>query len=133
SLLLFNESLASTSAGESFYLARDIVRVVRLLGARAIFATHLHELAADADAINAETEGDSKVVSLVSMVQVEDGVHGESARRTYRIVPGPPMGRSYAREIAVRYGISFDQLKERLEAREQIPPESSNHKQMKSS
>ena len=125
SLLLFNESLASTSAGESFYLARDIVRVVRLLGARAIFATHLHELAADAGAINDETGGDSKVVSLVSMVQIEQ----ETARRTYKIVPGPPMGRSYAREIAMRYGISFEQLKQSLETRNQLAPdEGSNHR-----
>jgi DNA mismatch repair ATPase MutS len=128
SLLLFNESLASTSAGESLYLARDIVRVMRLLGARAIFATHLHELAADADEINAETAGDSRVVSLVSMVQIETGADGETARRTYRIVPSPPMGRSYAREIAVRYGISYDQLKASLEARQQISAESSRPK-----
>jgi DNA mismatch repair protein MutS len=123
SLILFNESLASTSAGESLYLARDIVRVVRLLGARAVFATHLHELAADADEINAETEGDSKVVSLVSMVMIEKAEDGESARRTYKIVPSAPMGRSYAREIALRYGISFDQLKSSLQARSQIPPD----------
>lgn len=123
SLLLFNESLASTSAGESFYLARDIVRVVRLLGARAVFSTHLHELADDVDAINAETEGDSKVISMVSMVQIDGNGDDEHARRTYKIVPGPPMGRSYAREIAVRYGISFEQLTASLQARHQIPPE----------
>jgi DNA mismatch repair ATPase MutS len=121
SLLLFNESLASTSANESFYLARDLVRVVRLLGARAIYATHLHELAADADAINADTEGDSTVVSLVSMVAVEQGGEGEEVRRTYKIVNSPPMGRSYAREIALRYGISFEQLESQLRARQQIP------------
>jgi hypothetical protein len=117
SLILMNESLASTSAGESLYLARDIVRVLRMLGARVIFATHLHELAADADAINAETPGDSEVVSLVSMVSVD----GNGARRTYKIVPSPPMGMSYAREIASRYGISFDQLTTALRARRAIP------------
>ncbi len=133
SLLLFNESLASTSAGESFFLARDIVRVVRLLGARAIFATHLHELAASADDINATTEGDSQVVSLVSMVQVEQGTAGETARRTYKIVPGPPMGRSYAQEIAIRYGISFDQLTNSLRARNQLPDEYANHRESQQS
>ncbi len=117
SLILLNESLSSTSAGESLYLARDIVRVIRLLGARAIFATHLHELAADADAINAETPGDSCVISMVSMVHVD----GETARRTYKIIPGAPMGMSYAREIAARYGISFEQLTDALRARNAIP------------
>jgi DNA mismatch repair protein MutS len=45
SLVLLNESLASTSPGEGLYLARDVLRALKLLGARVIFATHLHELA----------------------------------------------------------------------------------------
>lgn len=118
SLILLNESLSSTSAGESLYLARDIVRVLRLLGVRAIFATHLHELAADAETINAETPGDSRVISVISLVNID----GQTARRTYKIVPGAPMGMSYAREIAERYGISFDQLTATLRARKAIPP-----------
>ena len=106
SLLLLNESLASTSATESFFLARDVVCCLRMLGARALFVTHLHELAADCDAINREIAGDSRVQSLIS--QVEEGADG--LRRTYRVVPAPPRGQSYAREIARQYGISFEQL-----------------------
>jgi DNA mismatch repair protein MutS len=115
SLLLLNESLASTSPGESLYLARDIVRTLRVLGARAIYATHLHELAANCDELNAETPGDSLIVSLVSLIQ-EGGGTGEITQ-TYRIVPGPPRGRSYARELAARYGISYEQLTAMLRAR----------------
>ena len=66
SLVLLNESLSSTSPGESLYLARDIVHALRLFGVRAIFATHLHELAEGVDAINAEVQGDSRVLSLVA-------------------------------------------------------------------
>lgn len=117
SLILMNESLASTSAGESLYLAKDIVRVLRSLGTRAIFATHLHELAAACETLNAETPGDSKIVSIVSMVTIEENGDGTIARRTYKIVPSPPMGVSYAREIAARYGISFDQLMKTLRER----------------
>jgi len=40
SLVLLNESLASTSFSESLYLARDIVRTLRVLGARAITCTN---------------------------------------------------------------------------------------------
>ncbi|MCE2488369.1 MAG: hypothetical protein J4G17_00140 [Anaerolineae bacterium] len=122
SLLLFNESLSSTSAGESFWLARDILRALRLLGARAVFATHLHELAADADAINADTDGDSEVVSLVAQVR-EDDADGAMVQRTFRIVPGPPLGHSHAREIAAHYGISFEQLRAQLLARNGLTPE----------
>ncbi len=107
SLLLLNESLASTSATESYFLARDVVCCLRLLGARALFVTHLHELAADCEAINSEVAGDSRVQSLIS--QVEEDADG--LRRTYQIVPAPPRGQSYAREIARQYGIGFDQLR----------------------
>jgi DNA mismatch repair protein MutS len=114
SLVLLNESLASTNAGESLYIAQDIVRVLRRLGARAIFATHLHELAADLAALNASTAGDSLIVSLVASRRetADDG-----ARRSYKIAPGPPLGRSYAREIAAHYGIGYDQLTALLQQR----------------
>jgi DNA mismatch repair protein MutS len=107
SLILLNESLASTNPGESLYIAQDIVRILRHLGARAIFATHLHELAADVAALNASTAGDSLIVSLVAS-RMEAGKDGP--RRSYKIAPGPPLGRSYAREIAAQYGMSYDQL-----------------------
>ncbi|MCY3866677.1 MAG: hypothetical protein OXG68_14665 [Chloroflexi bacterium] len=106
SLLLLNESLASTSATESYFLARDVVSCLRILGARALFVTHLHELAADCESINSEVAGGSRVQSLISQVKESaDGV-----RRTYKLLPAPPRGQSYAREIARQYGISFEQL-----------------------
>jgi DNA mismatch repair ATPase MutS len=114
SLILLNESLASTNPGESLYIAQDIVRILRRLGARAIFATHLHELAADVAALNASTAGESRIVSLVAS-RIEAGDDGP--RRSYRIAPGPPLGRSYARETAAQYGISYDQLTALLQQR----------------
>ena len=116
SLVLLNETLASTSPGESLYLARDIVCALRLYGVRAIYATHLHELAEDVDKINTETKGDSRVVSLVAGVALDgndtNGIN-EIVARTYQIKPGPPRGLSYARGIASQYGISFEQLSSR--------------------
>jgi hypothetical protein len=114
SLVLLNESLASTNSGESLYIAQDIVRVLRRLGARAIFATHLHELAADLAALNASTAGDSLIISLVASRResADDGPH-----RSYKIAPSPPLGRSYAREIAAHYGIGYDQLTALLQQR----------------
>lgn len=120
SLVLLNESLASTSPGEGLYLARDIVRILRALGTRCIYATHLHELATGCDHLNRNAPGDSRVVSLVSHVGETNGTG--DVRQTYRILPGPPQGRSYAREIAARYGISYDQLADVLRARGVIAP-----------
>lgn len=115
SLILMNESLASTAVSESYYLARDVVRVMRRLGVRAIFATHLLELAHDADALNANEAGNSRVVSLVSRVTTTDD--GETVHRTYQIVPAPPLERSYASQIAAKYGLSYDQLVAQLQDR----------------
>jgi DNA mismatch repair protein MutS len=114
SLILLNESLASTTPGESLYIAQDIVRILRRLGARALFATHLHELAADVAALNASTAGDSRIVSLVASRR-ETGDDG--LPRSYKIAPGPPLGRSYAQEIAAQYGISYEQLTALLQQR----------------
>ncbi len=114
SLVLLNESLASTNSGESIYIAQDLVRIPRHLGARALFATHLHELAADVAALNASTAGDSLIISLVASPR-EAGDDGP--RRSYKIAPGPPLGRSYTREIAAQYGMSYDQLTALLQQR----------------
>lgn len=113
SLVLLNESLSSTSPGEGLYLAQDLVRILRVLGARGIYATHLHDLATGHEALNADTPGDSLIASLVSLAHEGSG----GVRQTYRIVLGPPRGHSYAREIAARYGISYDQLTDLLRAR----------------
>lgn len=114
SLILLNESLASTNPGESLYIAQDVVRILRRMGARAIFATHLHELAADVEALNANTPGDSRIVSLIASRRNEGE---QDTRRSYKIVPGQPMGRSYAQEIAAHYGISYEQLTALLQQR----------------
>ncbi|MHB0874743.1 MAG: MutS-related protein [Anaerolineae bacterium] len=118
SLVLLNESLASTSPGESLYLAREVLAALRLLGARVVFATHLHELAADMAEVDSYAPAEPPTVSLVAGVRPPDE-HGGRADlgRTYRIAPGPPQGKSYAEEIAHRHGISLEQLRQRLRDR----------------
>ena len=113
-LVLLNESLSTTNMGESLYLAQDIVRALRQVGLRAIFTTHLHELAASVQDLNLNTVGDSEIVSMVASSEVGEEPHTDLATRngpySYRIVLSPPLGRSYADRIATRYGISLDQL-----------------------
>lgn len=111
SLILLNEVLAGTSTVEALGLATDAVRGLRLLGARAVYTTHLHELAARADEINAGTPGDALVGSLVAVVEDEgEAVIGPRHRRTFHLVPSPPRYVSYASEIAEQHGISYSQL-----------------------
>jgi DNA mismatch repair protein MutS len=121
SLVLLNESLSSTNVSESLYIARDIVTILGNVGARVLYATHMHELASAADEINSRLPAGEKVLSLVSIVSEEpdpDDPDKTRIRRTFRIVQGPPMGKSYAREIATRYGVSYEQLTEQLKKRD---------------
>ena len=101
SLLLFNESLATTSFTEGLYIAKDVVKAMRSLGARTIFNTHMHELAMNLEKINAP-DGKIKVASLVT------GIH--EGRRSYKVYCAPPDGISYARDIAEKYGVTYSQL-----------------------
>ncbi len=106
SLLLFNESLATTSLAEGLYIAKDVVRALRYLGARTVFNTHMHELAMNLDQMNSY-EGDIKVASLIT------GIH--EGQRSFKVFIAPPEGVSYARDIAEKYGVTFDQLKESID------------------
>jgi DNA mismatch repair ATPase MutS len=118
SLVLLNETLAGTAAHEAEALARDAVRGLRLLGARAVYVTHLHDLALAVDELNATTPGTSLVGSLVADAEDEEPSAADPEhRRTFRIHPGIPRGRSYASDIARRYGISFAQLTRLLQER----------------
>jgi DNA mismatch repair ATPase MutS len=85
-LILLNEPLVSTNPGESLYIAQDIVHILRLLGARAIFATHLHELVANMATLNISTDGVSHIVrQVVSRMGIgENGLY-----RSYKIALAP--------------------------------------------
>jgi hypothetical protein len=126
SLILFNESFSSTSPAEALELSRDIVRLLREMGVRAVFATHLHELAAETNQLNATITGDSRIISMVASL-IEDAPSSPDeasslderafsdftdhiVRRSYKIIPSPPMKTSRARELAHKHGITFDQL-----------------------
>jgi len=118
SLVLLNESLCTTSFSESLYLAQDIIRMLRRVGAQAIYSTHLHELASRVDELNESVPGDSRIISVVSS-PVDTGLQrtGNEVTRTYKVEARPPLGQSYAREIAARYGISYQQLEKLLSER----------------
>lgn len=107
SLLLFNESLATTNVSEGLYIAKDVVKAMRYVGTRTIFNTHMHELASNLDKFNETTEGTSRVESLVTGI--------DKGMRSFKVSIAPPQGVSYARDIAVKYGVTFEQIKAGLD------------------
>ena len=120
SLVLLNESLSSTSFGESLYIAGDFVKALSVLGCRVVFATHLHELADQIDEINDSVAGRSRLKSIVALAEeIPSGKkRGDGqAKRLYKIVRAPPRGRSYEMEIARKHHISFEQVMEKFRNR----------------
>lgn len=114
SLVLLNESLTSTTPSEGAYIAKEILLGLRFIGCRGIFATHFHELAQNLYATNSLIEGDSKIESLVAGISqsvYENEGKTDFYKRSYKITLGAPEGYSYARDIALKYGISIDNIK----------------------
>ncbi|MDQ2084938.1 hypothetical protein RBH29_00610 [Herbivorax sp. ANBcel31] len=111
SLILLNESLQSTSPYEGLYISKEVIMGLKLLGARTIFATHFHELALNLEKLNSSIPEGSKVVSLISsVIENKELKNSEQAKRTYKIVQGIPQGKSYAKDIASKYGLSFENI-----------------------
>lgn len=109
SLVLLDESLSSTGAYEASYIAAEILCGFGVARLRGIFSTHLHELAARLDEINDRiaAEGGVRVDTLVAGI--------EEGKRSFRVYRRKPDGKSYARDIADKYGLSFESLKESLQ------------------
>jgi hypothetical protein len=114
SLLLLNEPLTSTDHISARTLARELLAGLRLLGARAIFVTHLYELVHDALALDAAAE--PLVISMVAAAAPHDGNDAEPTP-TYRIVPGQPEPLGYAAELARQYGLDATQIARMLRER----------------
>lgn len=107
SLVLLDESLSSTGSFEASYIASEVISGLSYVGCRCLFSTHLHELALLVDEINqraAETGG-APVDTLVA--GIEDG------KRSFKIFRAKPDGKSYAMDIAEKYGLSYNSIKKK--------------------
>ena len=105
SLLLLNETFSTTSFEEGFFIARDAVKAILKKGTRCIYNTHMHKLASDIDDINDEGAKEGAAFKAASLVVLSDG--GE---RSFKVKVAPPQGMSYARDIAEKYGVTYDML-----------------------
>ena len=108
SLVLLDESLSSTGAFEASYIAAEVLAGFSRVGCRCLFSTHLHELAQEIDRINQESakNGGVKIDTLVAGI--------EEGKRSFRIVRAKPDGKSYARDIAERYGLTYQNILEKI-------------------
>lgn len=101
SIIIVNEIFSSTTTGDAYFLARQIVEQILEIGARCICVTFLDALAST----------EHRVVSMVSMVSTID-----PAIRTYKVARRPPGGRSYAASIAEKHRLTYACVKARVDA-----------------
>ena len=99
--MLLNETFSTTSFEEGYYIAKDSVRAILAKGIRTIYNTHMHKLAFDIEDMN-EEQTSWKAFSLV--------IHNEGAQRSYKVEIAPPVGKSYASDIAKKYGVTYEML-----------------------
>lgn len=104
SLVLLDESLSSTGSFEASYIAAEVLAGLSRVGCRCLFSTHLHELAAEIDSINARTAADGGVSIDTLVAGIEEG------KRSFKIFRKKPDGKSYARDIADKYGLSYENI-----------------------
>ncbi len=104
SMILLDESLSSTGAYEASYIASELLTAFAVIKVRGIFSTHLHELASMVEEINekSRTRGGVMIDTLVAGI--------EEGKRSFKIVRRKPDGKSYAKDIADKYGLSFENL-----------------------
>ena len=112
SLILLNESLATTNVAEGLYIAKDVVKAMRYLSVRSVFNTHMHDLARNLDEVNRDIEGESVIASMVTGV--------ENGRRSFKVFIAPPQGVSYARDIAEKYGVTFEKIKAEIDTKKHL-------------
>lgn len=101
SLLLLNETFSTTSFEEGYFIAKDAVRAILEKGVRTIYNTHMHKLANDLEELNRSYQ-DVRAVSLI--------VKADGGNRSFRIEMAPPVGMSYADDIARKYGVTYEML-----------------------
>jgi len=98
SVVVLNEIFASTTTADAVELARGVLDRLGESGALTVCVTFLDEIA--------QLPG---TVTLVAQVDP-----GDVTRRTFRVVRAPADGRAYATALAVKHGLTYDDLRGRI-------------------
>ncbi|MBR6709069.1 MAG: hypothetical protein IKL84_05260, partial [Clostridia bacterium] len=112
SLVLLDESLSSTGSFEGAAIATEVLAGLSRARCRSLFSTHLHELAAAIPDVNARTAqfNGGRIDTLVAGI--------EEGKRSFKINRTKPDGKSYARDIAAKYGLSYENIIHKIEQKQ---------------
>jgi DNA mismatch repair protein MutS len=101
SVIVMNESFNSTSLSDALFVGTEVVHRIVRLGCLGVYVTFVEEIASLGPA----------TVSMVAQIVPDD-----PAQRTFRVIRQPPSGLAYAWAIADKYGLSYAQLMELIDA-----------------
>jgi DNA mismatch repair ATPase MutS len=99
SVLVMNESFASTTVADALFLGTELIGQISDLGALCVYVTFVDELS---------MLGES-TVSMVATVASDN-----PAERTFKLIRRPADGRAYASAIADKYGLGYESLRKRV-------------------
>jgi DNA mismatch repair protein MutS len=99
SVVVMNESFASTTLRDALFVGERVLERLTGLGLLGVYVTFVDELAS----LN------ESCVSMAAVVSRDD-----LAERTFKVIRKPADGLAYAAAIAGKYGLTYQQLKERL-------------------
>ena len=99
SVVVMNESFASTTSDDQLFLGREIIGRLIDLDLLGVYVTFIDELSRLGPA----------VVSMVSMVRPDD-----SAQRTFKVVRRAADGRAYALVLARAHGLTYEAITSRV-------------------
>lgn len=99
SVIVANEVFSSTTVSDALSLGTKALHQILKRGARAVYVTFVDEL----------SRLDPHVVSMVSTVNPANPVE-----RTYKVVQREADGRAYALAIATKYGLTYEQVRQRV-------------------
>jgi DNA mismatch repair ATPase MutS len=87
SMILMNESFASTNEMEGSAIARQVLCAIHESGIKVFYVTHMFSLAAELYAANVDG------AMFLRAERLPDG------RRTFRVIPGEPLETSYGEDL----------------------------------